>query len=182
MRGERGAAGFVRGCWGAGMSAICRVALMLSRFALSAWVGAAALFVVTSVSEQVNSGFDVATKDTLALVRFPSYYQFGFALVGAGLLGTLVAGLGGVISRLRTGLAGLLISGALALMAVDYYTIYQPIVRELTPVGKTRTAEFDRLHQASKKINEIDVMLSFAGALLVCWPRRAAACADKSGE
>lgn len=49
-----------------------------ARFALSAWVGAAALFVVVGIKEVRGSEFDSVTRDLLVGLRFPSYYTFGF--------------------------------------------------------------------------------------------------------
>ena len=52
------------------------------RVLLPFWVGAATLFVVTSVAEQRFDGFSSAMKNQLALIRFPKYYATGFAAVG----------------------------------------------------------------------------------------------------
>ena len=68
-----------------------RLGLVIARFCTAAWVGAAALFVVTALREVRSSPFDPAAKDTLALLRFPAYYAFGFTLVGLALAGALLA-------------------------------------------------------------------------------------------
>ena len=60
-------------------------------WALVAWVGAAILFVVTSVREVQSTDFDSNTKDHLALLRFPAYYLFGFTLVPVASVGAIVS-------------------------------------------------------------------------------------------
>ena len=60
-----------------------RLGLAVARLASAAWVGAAMLFVITAVREVRHPGFDSSTKDTLALLRFPAYYAFGFVVVPA---------------------------------------------------------------------------------------------------
>ena len=50
--------------------------------ALCVWVGAAALFVITSIFEQTSPEFGSLIRDQLATIRFPLYYQFGFAALG----------------------------------------------------------------------------------------------------
>ena len=70
-----------------------RLCLAVARFCPAAWVGAAFLFVATSVTEQVQPSFAPATKDTLALVRFPWYYGVGFALLSATAVAVPFAGL-----------------------------------------------------------------------------------------
>jgi len=59
-----------------------RVPLMLARFLLSAWFGAATLFVIIGVREVRFVGFDSAMRDQLVLLRFPAYYACGFTLLG----------------------------------------------------------------------------------------------------
>jgi len=139
--------------------------LMICRFTLAAWVGGAALFVVTSVHEQTFGQFDSLTKDQLATIRFPDYYLFGFALVTA----ALVTGWIGLSGKRRI-IFTVLTSLALATMLVDYFTVYLPLQDAITPPGQVRTAEFVTLHTRSKHINQVSLTLSLAAGLLVCWP------------
>ena len=53
----------------------------LSRFCITAWTGAASLFVVATLLEVRSSELDSTTKSILATLRFPAYYLFAFALV-----------------------------------------------------------------------------------------------------
>src|SRR5262245_19359235 len=63
-----------------------RLSLTIARFALSAGIGGAMLFVVKSVREATSPAFDSVIKNELAALRFPPYYLFGFVLVGLGLI------------------------------------------------------------------------------------------------
>ena len=147
-----------------------RVCLLLARFALSAWVGAAALFVVNGVREVTSTDFDSMTRDRLVALRFPAYYEFGFALVGVALVCLLLTLGARLIPRLRQIAAVVLVGLALAVMTYDFKTVYQPLEKMITPPGQARPMEFTRLHERSKAINSLHVGLSLVAALLVCWP------------
>lgn len=146
-----------------------RVCLTIARVALSAWIGAAALFVVTSIAEQRSTAFGSDVKNVLATLRFPSYYCFGFVLVGLG----LAAGAIGV-DRLQNqrrwiALVGCLVL-ALLLMLVDYFAVYSPLYAIVTEPSGVRDARFMQLHRWSEQINTIDVTLCLIAAIAVCWP------------
>ena len=51
--------------------------LTVARLFLVAWIGGAALFVITSIAEQRTPEFDSIDKDRLATIRFPLYYLYG---------------------------------------------------------------------------------------------------------
>ena len=143
--------------------------LTIARFSLSAWIGAAALFVVTSVREATFQEFDSLIKNQLAALRFPSYYLFGFVLVGLGFVcGTI--GLRRATSRWRlfVGTSGV----ALLLMVVDYIAIFQPLYESVTRPDGVRDHRFMELHRASTRINFADVSLCAVAAILACWPNR----------
>jgi len=147
-----------------------RLGLAVARAASAAWVGAAVLFVITAVREVRHPGFDPAIKDTLALLRFPTFYTFGFVLVSAALAGCLFALVGRAKgARRRVVAAACLLGLALALMVVDFAAIYLPIVGMITPVGRARSAEFEGYHRASIVINVCDVALCGVAATLLCW-------------
>lgn len=154
-----------------------RFCVLIARLAITAWVGAAVLFVIVGVREVTLSGqvlpgggFDSATRDALVLLRFPAYYATGFALLGAGLLATACAGSASGSSRTaRLATLGLL-TVALMMMIADYVWIYQPLVEMVTPPGTTRTNDFEKYHNASKYINVADVTLCGVAAALLCWP------------
>ncbi|MBT4863701.1 MAG: hypothetical protein HON53_01090 [Planctomycetaceae bacterium] len=144
--------------------------LTVCRFSMAAWVGGAALFVVTSVIEQSGPNFDSEIRDHLALMRFPFYYGFGFSLLGVGLLSGLAAcGHPSVSKKIATAFFACA-SLAMILMVVDYVWIYQPLVELITPAGSAKSAEFVTYHKASKYINEIDLTLCLVAALAICWP------------
>jgi hypothetical protein len=150
--------------------------LMLARFSLSAWVGAAALFVVNGVQQVMEPEFDSTVKDRLALLRFPTYYVFGFVLVGLSLLCLVSLWRSELMARRRQALAMLLVAGSLGVMAYDYAQVYSPMARMITPPGQAKPAEFHTLHQRSEMVNSVHVGLCLAAALFVCWPRK-----DKGG-
>jgi hypothetical protein len=147
-----------------------RFGLAVARLASAAWVGAAVLFVVIAVREVRHPGFDSATKDTLALLRFPAYYVGGFILVSVALAGTFVALLGRAKGQLRAvAVAGWLLVLVLGLLVADYFAIYLPIVGMILPVGRARPEAFAVYHRASMMINFCDVALCALAAVLLCW-------------
>ena len=146
------------------------VFLMLARFAVCSWVGAAALFVVTSVSEQKSPEFDLGTKSMLALIRFPSYYLFGFALLGCGLVFGLLARGHQAAGRWRNIAYSVLLVVSLGMMLGDYLAIYQPLHDMMAAEGGYDPARFEQYHVYSKYINMAGVSLSCVAALLLCWP------------
>jgi hypothetical protein len=142
---------------------------MLSRFSLSAWIGAAALFVVTSIGEQTSMQFDSTVKNMLAAIRFPSYYLFGFVLVGLGLGGAMI-GLDRATHRRRWCVVTVCLCSALALMVADYFAIYSPLRAIVTNSSGVRDARFVELHRWSEQINTAHVLLAAFAAVSVCWP------------
>ncbi|MEZ6132107.1 MAG: hypothetical protein R3C59_25890 [Planctomycetaceae bacterium] len=141
---------------------------MLSRFAMSAWVGAAALFVVTTLREVHSPQLDSATKSELAVLRFPGYYMFAFSLVAAALVFGLCASPAVSKFRRRTTLS--LVGIVLVLTAIDYEWVYGPLAHMTAAVEEARPASFVNYHRASKWLNTAQVSLSAIAALLMCWP------------
>lgn len=138
--------------------------LVLSRFSLAAWIGAASLFVVTGIAEVQSPEFDSTTKSALALLRFPYYYRFGFTLVGLGLLATWRAK--STIPPVQRRLALGFIEAALIVMTADYFLVYQPLAGMLAePV---RSAGFQTYHEASKYVNFASLGLVLVAAMSLC--------------
>ena len=152
------------------ISLLQRFGLFLARSCISAWVGAAALFVVVGIIEVTRGGFDSATKDSLVVLRFPAFYVFGVALVSIGWIGTWLAGSSSDLSgKCRIG-AITVLSLILALMIVDYFWIYLPLAQMVTPPGQSKPANFVQYHQASKWINLVGLKLCFVAIGLLNWP------------
>jgi hypothetical protein len=160
-----------------------RLGLTIARLSATAWVGAAALFVVTALREVRHPGFDSVTKDTLALLRFPAYYEFGFTLVGLALVGALVASIGRrwtdtkesanpnpVSGIRRVRVASGLLALVLLMMLADFVAVYRPMVAMITPPGRAYAAEFVSYHRMSIWFNSADVGLCAVAAVLLCWP------------
>ena len=150
--------------------------LMIARLSLAAWVGAAGLFVATSIREVrprqagFEFEFDSTTRDQLVTLRFPLYYGFGFALVGAGLVATGAACGHPAVGRRRFWIAIALLVIAVVTMIADYVWVYQPLTAMIDPPGGTKPASFVTYHNASKWINETNVTLVLIAAGLLSWP------------
>ena len=152
------------------ISLLQRFGLFLARSCISAWVGAASLFVVVGIIEVTQGGFDSATKDSLVVLRFPAYYVFGVALVSTGWIGTCLAGSSSEFSgKYRIGVIAVL-SLVLACMIVDYIWIYLPLAQMVTPPGQSKPAIFVQYHQASKWINLVGLKLCLIAIGLLNWP------------
>ncbi len=141
------------------------------RFMLPAWVGGAALFVITSVLEVTANQpeIDSVVRDALVGLRFPPYYAFGGVLLGCSLVAGGILSLGGCASKRRFQIATALVLTASVLMIVDYIWIYQPLFEMVTPPGKARTPRFETLHDASKHINSVGLLLAAIAGGLFCW-------------
>lgn len=146
---------------------MARIALLFARFLLSAWFGAAALFVIIGIGEVTYPGFDSATRDQLVAIRFPLYYTCGFAVLGSAAV-SLVLALCWGLRRRATYAAVALVAAALALMAYDYPCVYTPLARMITPPGQARPAGFRLLHQWSETINGLQIGCVLAAAVTLC--------------
>ena len=129
------------------------IGLFLARFSTAAWFGAAVLFVVVGVTEVTKGGFDSATKDKLVAVRFPAFYLFGFTLITLSWIGTWIARDVPELPKFRRLATMIALAVAMALMIVDYLTIYRALLDMVHPPGSTKPAHFIHLHEASKWIN-----------------------------
>ena len=152
---------------------LLNISLTLLRFLLAAWVGAAVLYVITSVAEQVSPNFDSRTRDQLATIRFPIYYQFGACLyVGTAILAIIVWQCLPGLRRSTAVLALIVVSGAI--FTWDYFEIYLPLQDLIIPAGQVRTQEFVRLHTLSRNVNMLHLSLMLLSGLLICMPLPAA--------
>ena len=142
--------------------------LTISRFAMSAWVGAACLFVVTTLLEVRSPKLDSITKAELAVLRFPVYYLFAFSLIST----ALVFGMCSLrsMSPRRRSFAMSFVLTALVLTVADYIWIYKPLEAMTAIVDQSRPAEFVSYHKASKWINSLQITVSLAAAIAICWP------------
>jgi hypothetical protein len=143
-----------------------RFLLTITRFSLSAWVGAAALFVLTGIAEVRSPEFESATKNALAALRFPYYYLIGFLLVGVGLLGSWVLAV-----RSRYAIPGTrMLVGAMTLasilMNVDYVYVFRPLLAMMSQEVKTES--FATYHHASMLLNAAGLGLVLFSAILIC--------------
>lgn len=146
------------------------VCLILARFAIAAWVGAAVLFVITSIQEARSPLFDSVTKAELANLRFPSYYAFGFTLVAASLACGLWARKAPAVGARQMTVFLLLTGIALVVMAADYVWIYRPLSDMIAQPTEARPARFQTLHQFSQYVNTVHIGLCLAAALVIHRP------------
>jgi hypothetical protein len=148
-----------------------RVLILLVRFTLSAWVGAATLFVVIAVREVTEPTFDSTIRRQLALLRFPRYYLFGFVLVGVACAGLAMLAAGEPLRRRRWCIAGGLATASLLLLGADFYWVYLPLEAMLSSPEGVLPSDFVALHRTSEIVNTLHVGLACAAALIVNWPR-----------
>lgn len=91
--------------------------IAFTRFLISAWIGAAVLFVITGVQEITNKNLTSDVRDILALIRFPSYYIFGFICVTASFMMSIRVSRHYEVSRIRLRCFQILLFIALLVMA-----------------------------------------------------------------
>ena len=148
--------------------------LTTARFCVTAWVGAAVLFVITSVKEVTTSQPSITSevKDALVTIRFPPYYVMGFLLVVTGIVccGLYLKHPAGRSKRM--GVCLVLLSVSLIAMIVDYVFVYLPLVEMVTPPGGVKPSNFRDYHNASMYINAFDIGLCLIAGLLLCLPKR----------
>jgi hypothetical protein len=144
-----------------------RVLLLLSRFTLSAWFGAATLFVIIGVREVRFPEFSSPIRDQLVLLRFPMYYAAGFTLLGLAFASQVLLILRGW-KRPAVLIACGLTAIALGLMAYDYPCVYRPLERMITPPGQPRPAVFESLHHWSKNVNAVQLGCALVAAIVLC--------------
>ena len=155
------------------MSDCCyKVCWTLSRCAITAWVGASAIFVVTAVQEVSSVQFDSLTKAALATLRFPTYYAFAFTLVTTALVFGMAAGMQVKTTwKCRHFYLALLIT-ALLLMLADYFFVYVPLQRIMVASEQARPANFTWYHTMSKWTNAVGFCLWSIASLTACWSER----------
>jgi len=153
-------------------SRIALAALVVMRITLAGWVGAAVLFVITSIAEQVSPDFNSTTRDQLATIRFPFYYATGVVCCTLALAsGVLCRSISG-----RATVALILVVAAAIVLALDYCFVYGPLQDLIIPPGQQRTeqfsAQFDELHTWSRNVNTFHLLLILLAAVQVSLPAR----------
>ena len=147
-------------------SRLAVAALVVMRLVLAGWVGAAVLFVATSIAEQVFPDFNSTIRDQLATIRFPLYYITGTACC------TLVLASGVLCRSLsrRLTAALILIAAASVIFAWDYWFIYRPLQELIIPAGQPRTEQFAALHTWSRNINMFHLLLVLLATIQASLP------------
>ena len=159
------------------------VAITTLRFLLSAWIGAAVLYVITSVAEQTSDNFDSLIRDQLATIRFPLYYAFGaviFVSTGLMALVTMLSAPDGQNRRAKI-ILGLIVAASIVFVA-DYSLVYRPLQELIIPPGQARTQEFVRLHNLSRHANELHLTIMLLAAVLAAIPQRSSVATGPEAE
>ncbi len=157
-----------------------RVVLAFLRFCLSAWVGIAIFFVMVVIDLRHSKLFDDEVKFNHPKILFPLYYGCEFALLGPAFV---CAGVGLRKARLPRGRAWALlafVTVALAIAVWDYTIVYRSLMAMMT--SNVLPAEFIRLHQQSRWLNEAGLGVSIVAAILALWPESAVNAADGAGS
>lgn len=143
------------------------LSIVALRLLLAAWIGAAILFVITSVAEQTSEHFGSLVRDQLAAIRFPHYYFFGFCIHGASLAfcAVVMSGSPTAVRRRFTIVAGFVLVSAIGMVA-DHALVYQPLLELITPPGQVRTPEFTRLHNLSRYANQAHLSVLLIAAVI----------------
>ncbi len=149
-------------------SHVALAALVVMRLALAGWVGAAVLFVFTSIAEQVFPEFNSTMRDQLATIRFPYYYATGVTCCTLALAsGVLCRSLS---RRVTVGL--IIVLAAAIVFALDYVFVYRPLQELIIPPGQPRTDQFAELHTWSRNVNSFHLLLIMLAAIQVNLPIR----------
>ncbi|MCP4172008.1 MAG: hypothetical protein GY758_14680 [Fuerstiella sp.] len=148
-----------------------QISIVLLRLLLAAWIGAAVLYVITSVAEQTSSNFDSLIRDQLATIRFPLYYCFGLAIhVAAVALAFGVWKTSAPENRRRLLIVFLLVGLSGILITLDYFIIYVPLQDLITPPGQVRSQRFIQLHTLSRRANEVHLTIMLIAAIVASIP------------
>jgi len=147
------------------------LALLISRFCLGVWVGAASFFVLVVINLRASSLFDSAVKLNHPRVLFPLFYRCEFALLTVALLAGLAAWGHPRFARgrQRSYLLHLgLVAVALLVALADYTWVYPPLFTMLS--ADPLPDNFRTYHEASRWLNTLVLGLSAAAALISYWP------------
>jgi len=142
--------------------------LFIARFSITAWLGAAILFVVLTVMEILSGQFDSMVLDGLVLLRFPIYYAFTFTLLAISLTAGVACWLRskGKIGKLFT----VLVAASLLLLIGDYLWVYLPLEAMLRPLGVARSQDFPFYHKLTEALNSVAMLLNLIAACAINWP------------
>ena len=142
--------------------------LFLARLSITAWLGAATLFVAVTVVEIRSGELESLVLDTLVLLRFPVYYLFTFLLLPT----SLVAGVAcWILSRGKIGkIFTVLIAFSLLILIGDYYWVYLRLEGMLTPLGVPRPPDFPFYHKLTETLNSLAMLINLIASGVINWP------------
>ena len=124
------------------------ISIFALRFLLPAWIGAAILFVITSVAEQTSRFIDTFTRDQLATIRFPLYYKFGTVIYAVSVVSCIVAWkTSGAACHKRAVMVLVLMAVSTVIFALDYFVVYSPFPARSSCVMPSPCCVFELLIQ-----------------------------------
>lgn len=147
------------------------VALVALRTVLSFWLGAAVLFVATSIREITSPRISEASREVLPAVRFPLYYGFGISCVLLALGLTVYLLRTRVWGQIRNGTMIALVSILALVTLADYFWVYRGLL-DLMQSGQLDGPRFELYHQLSMWVNALALGICAAAAALANWPVR----------
>ncbi|MDG1897391.1 MAG: hypothetical protein P8J37_21045 [Fuerstiella sp.] len=148
-----------------------QISLVLVRFLLAAWIGAAVLYVITSVAEQTYTKFSSPIRDQLATIRFPLYFCFGLWIHAlAGVFACIAWRMSTLENRRRFLTVFLLVLLSSVLITLDYFLVYLPLQELITPPGQVRSQKFIQLHTLSRHANEVHLTVMLVAAIVASLP------------
>jgi hypothetical protein len=143
------------------------------RFLISAWIGAAVLFVVSLVKVITNEKLSSDIRDVIALINFPIFYLFGFVLVTVCFMMSTRVVKHYEVGKIRLKCFQILLFCSLLVMALDYFLVYTPMRQMIIESkGGARPDNFQLYHKISMYVSAAHLNLSFMAAILICWPRK----------
>ena len=142
--------------------------MMLLRFLVTFWCGAATLYVLTSVREVTSDQLSAEAKNVLPLLRFPLYYGFGFVCVTVSCLLVAIIPVTRLLGRMRRRLMLMALIAVLVAMIGDFFFVYRPLHAMLSE-GADDAERFARYHDLSKWINAAEMLVCYSCAVVLCW-------------
>ncbi|WP_459556139.1 hypothetical protein [Lacunimicrobium album] len=158
-----------------------RFALMMSRFLVTSWVGAAGIFIWVTVMLAISPDLDSIAKDKVALIRFPIIYQFSFYVLVPAYVFHLISFRAMRPCFTRWVIAAFTIPFLVMLGTVDYFNVYLPIADMIDPPGMVRPMQFHDYHDASERMGGMMFVLGLLTALMLNWPVKAGCATHLNG-
>ena len=148
--------------------------ISFARFSLTAWIGAASMFVLLTVLEILSGQFNSIILDQLVLTRFPIFYSVTLVLLA-------MSWICGVVSwrlsisqnrtvRKKAKLFTILVSVSIIILVSDYFWVYKELEQMLIPLGSPRPQEFPFYHKLTESLNSAALLINLVASFVINWP------------